>query len=361
MYFNLRLIQGVETPDYSKWVPCEDRPFFSVSRESMETVWEEMAESLQHVYSEARVAVGDGRDRGGRPYPGMIVFPEWYVDRGRIRDLRRFSMQSGIAILCGLLPYELPRAVPVVRDVRKVGLRCLANEAVLIMPGSETRGTRQSSSSHCKDYEFDLPAEVYQFSIRKCVPAVSEVGLLKALEDVFPSTDWRFACGDAWKCFFHPKWGNFVVTICADVLTSGEWEDLKGSLDHIFILACNQDIDLYEQVTWAKGYELYSNAITVNHGIYGGTTVWTPKHEYRKEIFRVRGSQKGLAIPVSVPVKDLRVAREVQYECKLRERVKDWRKQLRRPKGKEEGIDVCKRVKDFKTPPPKVRHEDSER
>ena len=30
-------------------------------------------------------------------------------------------------------------------------------------------------------------------------------------------------------------------------------EDLKGSLDHIFILACNQDIDLYEQVTWAKG------------------------------------------------------------------------------------------------------------
>ncbi len=47
-------------PDYSKWVPCEDRPFFSVSRESMETVWEEMAESLQHVYSEARVAVGDG-------------------------------------------------------------------------------------------------------------------------------------------------------------------------------------------------------------------------------------------------------------------------------------------------------------
>ncbi len=81
-----------------------------------------------------------GRDRGGRPYPDMIVFPEWYVDRGRIRDLRRFSMQSGIAILCGLLPYELPRAVPVVRDVRKVGLRCLVNEAVLIMPGSETRG-----------------------------------------------------------------------------------------------------------------------------------------------------------------------------------------------------------------------------
>ena len=259
-------------------------------------------------------------------------------------------------ILCGLLPYELPRAVPVVRDVRKVGLRCLVNEAVLIMPGSETKGTPQNSSSHGKDYEFDLPTEVYQFSICKCVPAVSEVGLLKALEDVFPGTDWRFACGDAWKCFFHPRWGNFVFTICADVLTSGEWEDLKGSLDHIFILACNQDIDLYEQVTWAKGYELYANAITVNHGIYGGTTVWTPKHEYRKEIFRVRGSQKGLAIPVSVPVKDLRLARGVQYECKLREKVEDWRKRLRKPKGQEEEIDVCKRVKDFKTPPPKVRH-----
>ena len=30
--------------------------------------------------------------------------------------------------------YEAPRAVPVVRDVRKVGLRCLVNAAVLIMP-----------------------------------------------------------------------------------------------------------------------------------------------------------------------------------------------------------------------------------
>ena len=298
-----------------------------------------------------------GRDRGGRPYPDMIVFPEWYVDRGRVRDLRRFSMQSGIAILCGLLPYELPRAVPVVRDVRKVGLRCLVNEAVLIMPGSETRGTRHSGSSHGKDYEFDLPTEVYQFSIRKCIPAVSEVGLLKALEDVFPGTDWRFASGNAWNCFFHPRWGNFVVTICADVLASGKWEDLKGSLDHLFILAFNQDIDLYEQVTWAKGYELYANAITVNHGMYGGTTVWTPKHEYRKEIFRVRGSQKGLAIPVSVPVKDLRLAREVQYEYKLRDKKEDWKEKLLKVRGEEETDDVCKRLKDFKTPPPKVRHE----
>ncbi len=105
---NLRLIQGVEIPDYSKWLPFEDRPFFSVSRESMENVWEEMAQGLQQAYEEARGHVGSGEGQGKKRYPDMIVFPEWYVDRARLRDLRQFSMQSGIGILCGLLSYELP-------------------------------------------------------------------------------------------------------------------------------------------------------------------------------------------------------------------------------------------------------------
>ncbi len=328
----------------------------------MEKVWEEMAQSLQQAYEEARVYVGNGGGQGKKRYPDMMVFPEWYVDRRCIRDLRQFSMQSGIGILCGLLPYELPRAVPVVRDVRKKGLRCLVNEAVLIVPGCETK--RRKSQFGIEVYEFDLPTEVYQFSIRKCVPAVSEVGLLKALEKFIPNSRWRFASGSSWKCFIHPRWGNFVVTICADVLTPGKWEDLRGFIDHLFILACNQDIDLYEQVTWAKGYELYANAITVNHGIHGGTTVWTPKHEYHKEVFRVRGSDKGLAISVSVPIKKLREARGRQYECTLKEKQKYWVNQLERGTVSKEEEQVepdkveekkCDELKHFKTPPPRVR------
>ncbi len=213
-------------PDYSKWLTSKDRPFFSVSRESMENVWEEMARSLQQAYEEARVHVGSGEGQGKKRYPDMIVFPEWYVDKGCLRDLRQFSMQSGIGILCGLLPYELLRAVPVVRDVRKEGLRCLVSEAVLIVPSCETKRTK--SRSGIEGYKFDLPTEVYQFSIRKCVPAVSEVGFLNGLEDVIPNSRWRFASGSSWKCFIHPRWGNFAVTICADVLTSGKWEDLRG-------------------------------------------------------------------------------------------------------------------------------------
>jgi hypothetical protein len=362
--FNIRLIQGVEMPDYSKWLPSEYRPFFSVSRESMENVWEEMARSLQQAYEEARVHVGSGEGQGKKRYPDMIVFPEWYVDKGCLRDLRQFSMQSGIGILCGLLPYELLRAVPVVRDVRKEGLRCLVNEAVLIVPGCETKRTK--SRSGIEGYEFDLPTEVYRFNIRKCIPAVSEVGFLNGLEDVIPNSRWRFASGSSWKCFIHPRWGNFAVAICADVLTPGKWEDLRGFIDHFFILACNQDIDLYEQVTWAKGYELYANAITVNHGIYGGTTVWTPKHEYHKEVFRVRGSDKGLAISVSVPVRNLRKARERQYGCTLKEKHKYWENELERGKAWKEKehaeIDKveekkCDELKHFKTPPPRVRYE----
>jgi len=34
----------------------------------------------------------------------------------------------------------------------------------------------------------------------------------------------------------------------------------------------------------------------------------------------------------------------------------DWKEKLLKVRGKEETDDVCKRLKDFKTPPPKVRH-----
>ena len=40
----------------------------------------------------------------------------------------------------------------------------------------------------------------------------------------------------------------------------------------------------------------------------------------------------------------------------MREKVEEWREKLLKVRGNKETDDVCKRLKDLKTPPPKVRH-----
>ena len=226
--------------------------------------------------------------------------------------------------------------------------------------------SNDSVDSQRQDKRFTLPSEVYQFRIRKCAPSVSEVGLIKALEMVTDNTKWWFLCGNSWSYFHHPEWGGFTVTICSDVLTAGKWRDLYGHIMHLFILACNQDIDLFEQVTWTRGYELYANAVTVNHGEFGGTTVWTPKHSYHKEVFRVRGTKKGLSIVVSVPVRSLAKAQKDQCKESCKRMKKSWLKKmgLDTIEESEKNLNIDQRKnaekKDsdekgqFKTPPPRV-------
>lgn len=354
---NLRLVQGVEMPVYEEWLPLKARPSFVVNRDSMGRLWGEMASEIQAAYDEARVSAGSNEDQDGRIREDLVVFPEWYADKGSVRDFRQFCFGTGIGVLCGLLPTELPRAVPVVRQVRATGHRCLVNEAVLMIPGYEgydgrseapstfnETSSNDSAGSQRQDKKFHLPSKVYQFNIRKCAPSVSEVGLIKALEEA-TDNKWWFVCGNSWSCFHHPEWGGFTVTICSDVLTAGEWRDLYGHIMHLFILACNQDIDLFEQVTWTRGYELYVNSITVNHGRFGGTTVWTPKHSYHKEVFRVRGTKKGLSIVVSVPVESLAKAQKDQYQDSCEQTKREWLK-----------VKDSSRKGKFKTPPPRVTY-----
>src|SRR5690606_19187408 len=106
------------------------------------------------------------------------------------------------------------------------------------------------------------------------------------------------------------------------------WDWLRGRIQHLFIVAWNQDIDLFDQVTWTRGYELYANAVTVNHGEKGGSVVWTPKHGHEKEIFRVRGAKKGLAVTVDLPVRSLIEAQKNRWKSSIKGASWKWQQIL---------------------------------
>lgn len=330
----VRLIQAKERPEFHR-LPVLEAGFIIWRRDTIQNVAEELVHRLQ----EARVQSRYGSDP---PLPErLIIFPEWYVPENYIMDLHRFVHETGIGVLAGVLPRELPRAVPAIASLQTTGWRAIVNEAVLILPGQPGPDEKMLQAFLQRDRKGRVragsvsvgPSRVFEFRIRKPYASFLELGLIEHLNERakaggLPSARWVSVPGVTWYLFSYYDWGNFSVAICSDVLDTFVWDWLRGRIQHLFIVAWNQDIDLFDQVTWTRGYELYANAVTVNHGENGGSVVWTPKHGHEKEIFRVRGAKKGLAVTVDLPVRSLIEAQKNRWKSSIKGASWKWQQIL---------------------------------
>lgn len=221
--------------------------------------------------------------------PELVVLPEVAIPQSEVRTVRDLVADTGCASLAGLYWRELP---PVYRGkASAVAMRrWIVNEAEVAIPiGFNERG----------------PTTVRWFRVRKPFPAHIEKGMVKALEKNGAGTRWSILEGRRWYRFVHGTWGDFTVAVCADLLDPEPWRSLRGEVLHLFMVAFNRDVDLYESLTWTRTYETYSNVVAVNHGIYGGSFLWTPQRRRGRELASLRGTELFLTADVELPVKDL--------------------------------------------------------
>ena len=160
---------------------------------------------------------------------------------------------------------------------------------------------------------------------------------------------WSVLEGRRWHRFLHPQWGDFTVAICADLLDPDPWRAFRGELLHLFLVAFNKDVKLYESLTWARAYENYVNLVSVNHGYRGGSFLWTPKRGHGRELARLRGQGLFLLADVNVPVKELYDAQQSGIDCAERRAAAE--------------VQACVETKEseFKSPPPGFRRVVAER
>lgn len=88
--------------------------------------------------------------------------------------------------------------------------------------------------------------------------------------------------------------------------------------------------------------------VTANHGERGGSVVWTPKSGHGKEVFRVRGARKGLAVSIALPVRGLVEAQKNQLKRSIDHEADKWRNIVSSSSDGNKG----KSKERFKTPPP---------
>ena len=262
--------------------------------------------------------------------PALVLLPEVSIPQSEVRTLRQFVAKTGVSVLAGLYWRELPAVYPGrssehYRRTTKTR-RWIVNEAELIVPlGHNTAG----------------PATVRWFRIRKPVPAHIEEGIARELTER-SGIKVRLLRGRRWYRFVHPQWGDFSIAICADLIDAEPWRIFRGEMLHLFTVAFNKDVELYDALTWVRAYESYVNVLAVNHGLYGGSFAWTPKGSQARELARLRGSGLFLLADVEIPVKSLWHAQIQGVKRAVAAARRTWRGRKRK-------------LQTFKAPPPGYR------
>lgn len=239
--------------------------------------------------------------------PDLVLLPEVSIPQTEVRTVRELTTQTGIASLSGLYWRTLPPVYGANRN--PAARRWFVNEAELAVPiGHGDRG----------------PTGVRWYRVRKPVPAHIETGLAQQLTNS-RGTHWKILRGQRWYRFLHPRWGDFTVAVCADLLDTAPWRSLRGELLHLFMVAFNRDVDLYDSLTWVRAYENYVNLVAVNHGRFGGSFLWTPRRSHGHELARLRGEQLFLIADVKVPVKGLIRAQAKGVRHAVKAAARSWK------------------------------------
>ena len=264
---------------------------------------------MEQVYEIFNSPASGQRDNHTGRQIDLVVFPELAIPVAEISTFRQYVERTGRSSLAGLFWRELS---PVYRDYSNTlpRRRWFVNEAEIVTS---------------MNYDGPGPNFVRWYRVRKALPAHLEEGFAVALSSRVSGSSWEMLEGRRWYRFVHPKWGDFSVAICADLLDSTPWRSLRGELSHLFMVAYNKDIEFYQSLTWVRAYENYVNLVAVNHGEFGGSFIWTPRRSHAREVATLRGRDLFLFTDVDLPVKDLICAQRNGVVEAVKRAVKVWR------------------------------------
>lgn len=265
-------------------------------------------EQVYQIFHSATSSVHGQHENYAKGQIDLIVFPELAIPVSEISTVRQYVERTGRSSLAGLFWREL---APIYRSYGKAGpqRRWFVNEAELVM-----------SMNH----NAPGPNSIRSYRVRKASPSHRETGLAKALSMGIAGASWTMLKGRRWYRFVHPKWGDFSIAICADLLDPAPWRSLRGELSHLLMVACNEDIGLYHSLTWIRAYENYVNLVAVNHGKFGGSFIWTPQRSHAREVATLRGRDLFLFADVDLPVKDLIRAQRDGVGEAVERAIREW-------------------------------------
>jgi hypothetical protein len=106
--------------------------------------------------------------------------------------------------------------------------------------------------------------------------------------------------------FHAERYGNIGIAICSDFFDLERFIIYRGRIQHMLVIAHNQDTESYFFLAEAISRLVYCNVIICNTGFYGDSIAFSPYAKtYKRYIYRHKGQQLFSTQVVSLPTKDL--------------------------------------------------------
>ena len=244
--------------DVAAWFNSENVTMSKVEEERV------VAEMQQHLVSLAQEV----------PKPHIVLLPEVTVPLGFKQRLRRIAEQMDCIIIAGLDFDLLSGSSP----------SAAQNRAAVIIPNRW--GSGHSSKSTIR-------------YVGKTYPAYREEEHLKRHGLAF------YRIPEIWV-FEANTFGRFAVVICVDLLDLERVTTYRLNVQHLFVLAYNQDVTTFDHAAEALARMVYCNIVICNTGAFGGSIAVSPyKRPERRMIFRHSGSHLSTSQTINLPVRKL--------------------------------------------------------
>lgn len=203
--------------------------------------------------------------------PDVVVIPELNVAKQYEHQLKKMANDLGVIIVAGL-------------DFKKEK-KLIFNRAIIVIPNRWPHGKGNAIET--------------TFSFGKAFPAHREKEYVECQGDKWNPCN-KFYILDL------KQYGRVGLAICADFYDIERYALYKGRIQHLFILAFNQDIKSFYFLAESISRLVYCNVIICNTGYYGGSVCFTPAmDEYRRYCYKHEGKELFTSQIVKVPVESL--------------------------------------------------------
>lgn len=158
------------------------------------------------------------------------------------------------------------------------------------------------------DYSFGFPiSSIYRQD--KQSPAVGEARKLTALGGLSLSPEIPFSNISGFRSPPIIQHGNFrfSILVCSELTNIQYKSSLRGKIDCLFVVEWNRDINTFNDLVNAAGWDIHSYVVQSNNRQYGDSRIRAPyKDQHRRDIVRIRGGLHDHFVVGAIDVKGLR-------------------------------------------------------
>jgi len=211
--------------------------------------------------------------------PDIIVIPELTIPNPYIRDLEKLATEINCVVFAGL-DWQT--------DYKKKKIR---NKAIMLVPNNWNTNLK-SFSCNTNFLGKKYPANLEKISIEEY--------------NKTNSTNFEFKSDDNMYLIDAHEFGKIGFAICADFYDIERFVIYKGRVQHIIILALNQDTNSFFAISEAVARLVMCNVVICNTGFFGDSLAFSPnKKDYKRMIYRNQGAKLFATQVVELPVKSL--------------------------------------------------------